>query len=108
MGVRALVVALVLAFAVVPAALAQSELDRAVEAVATDQVYVSPQLRITPQIAAELRGEAKQEAPDQVFVAMLGGSPGLTAEDAVSELRDRVGKPGAYAVYVNNSFRTAG
>jgi hypothetical protein len=107
-GVRTLLVAVLLLLAAAPAAVARSELGRAGAAVPTDQVYVSPQLRVTPQITDKLTAAAKQEAPDRVFVALLGGSPGLTAEDAVSQLRDRVGKPGAYAVYVNGSFKTTG
>ena len=107
---RVLLTAVAALLIAAPAAVAQqSELDKAVEVVSEDQFYLSPQLPFPPQAAQLIQREAQEKAPGKVWAAMLGGMPAdVTAEEAVTELRDRVGKPGAYAVYVNDQFRTAG
>ena len=102
---RALLVALCLGFVLAPAARAQDELQRAVDALPTEQVYVSPGL-LTPGTTDALRAQAKREAPGRVFVAVLD-VPGSAAQ-AAAELRDRVGKPGAYGVVAHSQFRATG
>jgi hypothetical protein len=109
--VRALLIATCLLLAAAPAARAQREIERAAAAVATEQVYVSPGLEqrvLTPQIADALRAQAKREAPGRVFVAVLDVPASVGAGQAAAELRDRVGKPGAYGVVAHSQFRATG
>jgi hypothetical protein len=107
--VRTLLISLVFLLVAAPAAAAQDILATAADAMRSEQVYVADDVAgFTPEIASALRAQAQQEAPDEVFVAVLPASAGDSPEQVLRELMDRVGRPGAYAVVMDSRFRASG
>jgi hypothetical protein len=109
MGVRALLLGLVVLLAAAPSAVAQDVVDRAIETLRSEQVYVDPGVAgTTPEIADALRRQAQEQAPNRVFVAVMPAAAGDSPERVLDEIRDGVGKPGAYAILMDNRFRATG
>jgi len=107
--VRLLAVVL-LAFALAPAAIAGTILDRATGALANDPVYLDPAATtVTKAQAAQLRREIESEGDGPVYLAILPraalGEAGGSAVGMVDELHQGLGRRGVYAVVAGNQFR---
>jgi len=107
--VRALLISLAALFAFSPAALAQSPVDNAIDALQDDTVYLDPNgpQGFTPQIADSYRAQIDKAGGD-IRLALLPSGAADSAEDAIGAIRDGVGKSGTYAVFMDNHFRVDG
>jgi len=107
--VRALLISLAALLVWSPAALAQSPVDDAIDALQNDTVYVDPNgpQGFTPQIADAYRDQIDKAGGD-IHLALLPAGAADSAEDAIAAIRDGVGKSGTYAVLMDNHFRVAG
>jgi hypothetical protein len=107
----ALFAPLLLALVLAPAARAGEIIDRAVQALAADPVYVDPdaEAAIPASDAERLRQEITAKRAGPMYVAILpaaaadeaGGSP----EGVAGEIEDALRRDGTYAVVVGKSFR---
>jgi len=88
-------------------ALAGPLVDRAVEALRDDPVYVDPRAERTldESEAGQLR-ERIASAGTPIYVAVLPAAAG-EASDVVREIRAELGRDGTYAVVAGNQFRAA-
>jgi hypothetical protein len=106
---RALIAAVLALLALVPAAHAQGDVvDRAIQALKSDPVYVDPGAdhAISSADAARLRSAISDEHAAPMYIAILpggalGGSP---YRDLVVRIHDGVGRPGTYAVVAGDHF----
>jgi hypothetical protein len=105
------VLVVLLALALAPAAAAGPIVDRAASALATSPVYVDPQAEraLSPSETAQLRNEIETRGHGPIYVAVL---PNAALEEAggdalgvVDQLEKAVGARGVYAVVVGNRFR---
>jgi hypothetical protein len=105
---RALGLAVVLLFAAVAPAGAQSGVDAAINALKSDPVYVDPDAELASQVDADaLRARIKSAGAAPMFIAVLpaeasSGSAGRT----LIAMRQEVGKDGTYALALGDEFRT--
>ena len=93
-----------------PAAAAGPIVDRAVQALGTNPVYVDPQAELAPNLdPGRIRREIDTAGAGPVYVAVLpraaeneeGGNP----DGVLQAIHDRLGRRGTYAVIVGPHFR---
>jgi MYXO-CTERM domain-containing protein len=110
MAVRLLLV-VVLALVLAPAAAAGELIDAAVESLRDDPVYVHPdaERRISDAEAARIREAIADEGAGPLYVAILPerarNEAGGDANGVLRALREAMGIRATYAVVVGNSFR---
>jgi hypothetical protein len=102
------------ALAVVGSAHAASPVvDRAAAALRSDPVYIDPKAQFKPQAVEEreLRARIRSSRGGAIYVAILPGQAaaeaGGDADAVVRLLRERLGRPGTYAVVVGAELRAA-
>src|SRR4029079_16312323 len=57
---------------------------------------------------ADLYQQQIDQAGGDLYIAILPFDASGSAEQAIGEIRDGVGEPGTYAVFMDNQFRVAG
>lgn len=107
--VRILVVLLV-ALALAPAAAAGTNIKRAAQALANDPVYIDPSATSVSQADADaLRGEIASKGKGPIYIAVLPkaalAEAGGSAVGIADELHRILGRRGVYAVVAGNQFR---
>jgi hypothetical protein len=109
--VRLLALTLLLLLAIAAPARAQSDLDAAAEALKSDPVYVDPDASptLSGSEAEALRTRITDRDAGPMYVAVMPRSvvneAGGSVDAALSELQDKVGRDGTFAIVVGRRFR---
>src|SRR3954468_5274471 len=107
---RILLLALVAALLLAPAASAQDAVGEAAEALASDPVYVDPSAEraLSAAEADRLRARIDERGAGPLFVAVLPDAAkregGGSAQGVAQAIAQRLGRPGTYAVVAGGSF----